>query len=357
MNINNINQGQIFKNYKELCLELEWEIKSGTDSKNAQFKELARYCKFNKSGRKFIIEEVYETPLPKIENRGKSEGSRNNNTVYGDMIQLLVLDLLAQCKDGNLSISRGKLMLAINMINKNYSPLGEQTKKLSMYTEIEEQVIYDFYNTTNSNFKNAVETALKTLMDKRIIWFEIVTKVSEMGNYKTRLATQEEIEIVRDSEKAVLIELGYRKVSDVRTSRHWRLFKSKVKTLLNKESQIDYYYFAYNINANEKYLQEERKELLNFLLEKVERNQYKGELNATINHNLIENAKKRQQKGFTSGKMSKYRSKEDYIENIAELVKLLINNKTSDIVQRVLNVDADDILTQTQMDEIEQLFS
>ncbi|MGM7720467.1 DUF5659 domain-containing protein [Metabacillus sp. Hm71] len=60
---------------------LEIEIKNGQSSKNAQFKELARYCNFEKIGHKFNINEIYNTPLPKIENRGKSPGSRNNHSV------------------------------------------------------------------------------------------------------------------------------------------------------------------------------------------------------------------------------------------------------------------------------------
>jgi hypothetical protein len=356
MNVKNLKSGQTFKNYKELCLELDMEIKSSTNSKNAQYNELSRYCNYNKVGHKIIIEEVYETPTQKIDNRGKSEGSRNNNVVYGDIIQLLILDLLAQCKDGKLSISRSKLMLTISMINGNYSTGGEHTKKLSQYTEIEESIIYDFYNTSNSNFKNAVETALKNLMDKRIIWYDVVTKVSELGSRKTRLATEEEKEIIRDSEKSILNELNYKQVSQVRCSKDWRLFKKKVKNLLHNESMIDYYYFAYNINANEKYLQEERKELLNFLLEKVKREEYKGELNSTIYINLIENAKKRQNKGFTSGKMGKYRLSKDYIENIESLARLLINNKTTDITKLIMNLE-EDILSEEQLDEIEQLFA
>lgn len=43
MNINNLTENQIIKNYKELCGMLE--INSTTsNSKKAQFKELDRFC-------------------------------------------------------------------------------------------------------------------------------------------------------------------------------------------------------------------------------------------------------------------------------------------------------------------------
>lgn len=355
MKIENISTGQIFKNYKELCLELEIEIKSSSNSKNAQFKELARYCKFSKSGHKFIIEEVYEKPLEKIENRGKSEGSRNNNSVYGDMIQLLILDLLAQCKGGKVSISRGKLMLVINMINENYRPCGENVKKLAKYTEIEEAVIYDFYNTSNSNFKSAVETALSNLMDKRIIWYDSVTKVAEKDTRVHRIATDEEKENILETEKQILNELKYKQVSQVRCSRDWKLFKTKVKNLLNKQSEIEYYYLAYDIVVNKKYLEEERKELFDLLLEEIERDEYKGELNATVYFNLIENAEKRHKKGFTSGKMGKHRSKSEYVDNIKKLVTLLIDDTAGDICEHVMNIKLED--TTISEEDYEMLMS
>lgn len=190
MLIDKIYTGQKFKNYKELCAVLGLEVKASANSKNSQIKEISRYCKLDKMGHTYTVEEVFATPLPKVENRGKNKNSHNNSTVlYGNIIQLLVLDLLAQCDDGNLSISRSRLLHTINMINGNYSKLGEQTKKLSTYTEIEESIIYDFYNTSNSNFKKTVETALKSLSDKRKIWFDVVTKVTEIGSFKSRIAT------------------------------------------------------------------------------------------------------------------------------------------------------------------------
>jgi hypothetical protein len=359
MNIENLKVGQSFKNYKELCVELGLEIKSSTDTKNAQFKELARFCKFNKVGHKFTIEEVFTIPLPKVDNRGKSDGSRNNNNVYGDMIQLLILDLLAQCKKGHVSISRGKLLLVVSMINENYSFCGENVKKLSKYTQIEESVIYDFYNTSNNNLKSAVDTALSTLMDKRIIWYDIITKVCDRESKIHRSATIQEKEIILECEMNVLKELKYKQISQVRVSKHWRLFKSKVKELLTTNTDIEYYYSAYDIVVNEKYLDEERKELYDFLLETVERNNYKNNLNSIVQTRIIENAEKRHNKAFTSKKMGKFRIKSEYIDDIKRLVNLLIDSNTSDISNHVLNVESDDNLSEEELELLifEDLFA
>lgn len=51
--------------------------KSSTNSRNKVIKELSRYGNLERIGRKYQYTEVYTTPKPKVDNRGKSEGSRN----------------------------------------------------------------------------------------------------------------------------------------------------------------------------------------------------------------------------------------------------------------------------------------
>ena len=47
MKINNISEGQIIKNYKALCEELEIEFKKG-GSRKTQLQDLERYFKYHK---------------------------------------------------------------------------------------------------------------------------------------------------------------------------------------------------------------------------------------------------------------------------------------------------------------------
>ncbi|WP_182004671.1 zinc-ribbon domain-containing protein [Priestia aryabhattai] len=76
MKIENISEGQIFKNYKELCKELEMPVKS-SNSKKAQFSELARHCKFVKVGHSIHIHEVYDQIVDKVETRGRKSEYKN----------------------------------------------------------------------------------------------------------------------------------------------------------------------------------------------------------------------------------------------------------------------------------------
>lgn len=57
-----------YKNYKELCLSMNWEVKSG-NTKIKQFKELDSLCKYHKEGQKIVIEEIFDIPKDIVDNR------------------------------------------------------------------------------------------------------------------------------------------------------------------------------------------------------------------------------------------------------------------------------------------------
>lgn len=349
MEINKLYVGQSFKNYKEMCLELGMEIKKSVDTKNAQFNELARFCKFSKMGHKITIDEVYEIPLPKVENRGK-------DSIYGNLIQLLITDLLAQC-NGHVSISRNKLMTTIGMVNCNYGECKELIQKLAKYTNIDEKVIYDFYNTSSSSFKSVIETALKSLMDKRVIMYNKIIKVSDKDTYSTRTAKETELNLIMDIERTILEQLGYKQISAVRMSKDWKNFKIKTTKLLHERSNIDFYFTAYDITIHEKYIVEERNELVNLLLAQIKRQDSKNELNQLIYVNLLLNAQKRHEKAFTSKKMGKVRINKSYIENFEQLANLLIDKNCPSIVQRVRNIELEeDIFTPEIIADLDELF-
>ena len=75
MKIENLKEGLIVKNYKEMCKLLGEEERTG-NSKISQLKEWKRHFGFYKEGNKFIITEVYDEPKNKED--GRSEGNNKN---------------------------------------------------------------------------------------------------------------------------------------------------------------------------------------------------------------------------------------------------------------------------------------
>ena len=83
----NIEQGEVFKNYKELCERLGEPVKGG-DSKKAQLKEWERIFSYQKQGHKFIITEVFNTQKQNIKRGG------NHNQVYAKDMDVIILSYL-----------------------------------------------------------------------------------------------------------------------------------------------------------------------------------------------------------------------------------------------------------------------
>lgn len=112
MDISNIQAGEIYKNYKELCSILGEQQKT-SNSKNAQLKEWERYFSYSRDGHKFIINEIYNSPQPKQDAR-----SQGNNRKY-ESISIThpeIVKFLEPSYNGNHNIENISQYSNINLI-------------------------------------------------------------------------------------------------------------------------------------------------------------------------------------------------------------------------------------------------
>ena len=82
--------GMTVKNYKVLCELLGQDVKDGK-SKKYQLEDFARYFDWEKSGQKFIISDIYDTPLTKEDKR-----KLGNNSIYVKCIEVILLQYLSK---------------------------------------------------------------------------------------------------------------------------------------------------------------------------------------------------------------------------------------------------------------------
>lgn len=135
MKTENIVIGQVFKNYKAVCEWLDVAPADG-NSKNAHIKEFERYCKYHKEGNKYIIDEVYDEPLNKVDNRVNNKGGNNNK--YFDLMDNVIIDLL---KHGDICESQKNLFC-------NKIPLF-QMNEYNKYYKVSLGTMANNYKTTN----------------------------------------------------------------------------------------------------------------------------------------------------------------------------------------------------------------
>jgi len=370
-------------NYKKLCEELDEKILTG-NAKLSQLKELERYFKFNKQGNKFVFTETYTIPKEKVDKRKDTKG---NNNVYGKYIEQLVLDLLVQnyqtTKERKIYLSRDKMLRALDMVNDNYSFGKFNRIILSDYINADNDNVKEFYMLNNRNLYETVERAFKSLESKCLVSWKLVTTVAcgltefnqniilEDGTEVNILdfiggseedkiaisketyttASDEELDTILYAENKILEVMGLESKKDVFICDKYTEFNKKVCELLNKTSNIRYYYKSYDVIFHEKVVQELEK-ISQWILEQEVRQNIKVTLNGIISNKLVINAEERQNKAIEEGSKifgklntDKYshiklerRSEDNYIEDNKNIVNTVINYNKGDLKSQMIKV-------------------
>jgi hypothetical protein len=112
MNIENLTNGMKVKNYKEMCSILNEETSTGT-AKIAQLKEWERYFDYEKSGHKFIINEIYAQPLPK---------DFSENDIYSKYVQVILTEYLKEIGSGNYTMKQ--LLKICGFVNEHWEDMS-----------------------------------------------------------------------------------------------------------------------------------------------------------------------------------------------------------------------------------------
>lgn len=363
MKIENLQQEMTIKNYKELCGILNVKVKTG-ESKQCQLRDFERYFKYHKDGNKFIIDEIYEVPKEKIDNRGKSKGSRNNNNIYGKYIEKLVLDLLVQQYNSTdlqrrkIYMSRDKMLLSLNMVNDNYTFSKFNKKVLCNYINVDIDNAKEFYDINNKNLLDTAERAFDSLANKCLIDWNLVTtvavneesyiinedgkeiKLSEIH----RTATEYEREWILDAEQRTLVNMGMESKKEVYLKDQYEEFNKCVCEILQEEeTDIKYYYKSYDIVFHPNIIKELEK-INKFILEQEERQNIKVTLNGIISKRFKENVQNRQDKASEEkekvfgidnnayAEMKRDRRLDyNYIDDNNKIIDTVIDYKTKDL--------------------------
>lgn len=246
MKIENLKVGQIIKNYKEMCVLLDEEITTGGNKKKAQHKEWERYFKYHKQGNKYIIDEIYKDPLPKVENI--------KNSKYSVYIEKLIIHMLSRCpinKDTKtINMSRNGLYLMLHMINENYTLGRNNINSFSRHLKIPTATLYDFYNDTTVKMNSAVERTLNKLQRQCLIKWEYRISV-KLTSGAIRLATDDEISFIVECERKTLKEFKCKDKQEVFLKGKWNKFNHEVIQKIIKEYNILYYFKTFYIYTTE----------------------------------------------------------------------------------------------------------
>lgn len=247
------------------------------------------------------------------------------------------------------TISRSELLRRIKMVNDNYRYFRNRRNMLSNSTDIKVEEINDFYDLSYGTFKSNIETALKRLERKSLIFVknemtvcyiedntqnrqDVLNSSNTITHYRN--ATDIEIERIQAIERTVMknnFNCDDKQYIYKRGLETVRKFNKIVNEITYKKLHILYFYKSYKLIFNHDNI---TKKLEDLLLSDVMQQCHQYELNYGIQEKLLTNAINRHDKAELDVLMDNkdniklIRSSEKYVNNTKKLNELLIDIDT-----------------------------
>lgn len=237
--LQNIEIGKTYKNYKNMCDVLQEPIKNGK-SKTYQIEEWKRYFNFEKVGQKFLVTEIYQVPL-------KNEDLRNkgNNSIYVQYIELLLLNQLAKEPNWRCALTKQKLFEILGLTNKKYKE--KPYKELMEFnSSIKTFDINHFYQRANQKLEQILFGALKNLKNRCLISYSEQIVIVDQNN-ETKIASDKEIKLINSIYKQVLNEMKYISLTQVFLKFKGDDFYNRVNEILYERYKWQYTYKQYKL--------------------------------------------------------------------------------------------------------------
>lgn len=262
-----------YKNWNEICEVMEWKIIRGT-YKKARLKDLDTLCKYHKNGNKFVIDEIYEIPLDKVDNRvnnGQSQGSRGNNNKYMQYSTNILENKFSTLdKAENYYFTTNQLSKECCIINDNFTKAIDKKKSFRKYLNNEginnQGSFYDIFNKLNDLKRKIIVSGLNKLQKEgKIIFYSNYIICFIDG--KIREVEEEELELINNIENNFLKENNLTKkklmYNDEKKKELYKLIDSALFNLIGEGFRMCYQVFIImNIKCKSIDIQEDKKNMI-----------------------------------------------------------------------------------------------
>ena len=237
---------KIYKNWRELCEELDWKTTGGT-YKKARLKELDTICSYHKDGNKIVIDEIYEVAKEKVDgrasngNNGHSTKStkeddcrKNKNAIYKELDDIILNYLYCHTSDDTVNVTKKQL------VRKCEFDISVQETN-----EYNKETISDVMDVYKNILTHAVDSSLKRLEKKGFINYKNTFMIHYKGEW--RLATEEEEMKIKEVEEQVKEEMKIKNVF-LLDEEMQMIYYNKCSKVCYKKDICYLYYKVININ-------------------------------------------------------------------------------------------------------------
>lgn len=249
-----LKAGNIIKNYIELCELLD--VKP-TKSKGREYhiKEFERYCNYHKAGQKFIIDEVYDTPIEKTDGR-KNNGGHIGNTTYEDLMDKLLINMLYDM--GDIDITFNELFSCnIPLFTKNYKELLENGyKDFAQKHKMSKGLVLTYQQKIRNIVVKCFETALNRLQKNGVITWRKNIKFTN-SQLEQDFADEQLTKDIKDAENLIYEEMNITHFDRINPKIN-KKFKTKVCKQLDN---VISYWNVYSIEILDENIQETEDDL------------------------------------------------------------------------------------------------
>ncbi len=221
MKIENLTQGQVLKNYKELCSALEVKEKGG-DSKKAQIDELERHVNYHREGNKFVIDEIYGVAQEKT--RSDKGLTRDDYNTIKEKFKPLIYNVLLTKPNFTYTTTFSNWLKETNLVEEEFIKERARVENECYYNDFTK----DFINTESDSLRRCFMSALDSMSKSK--------KGGKVSHFKKKIA------IDLDDKH---IELGERETSEI----------------LNIEKEL---YELFGVDSRQELTYKSRKELREF---------------------------------------------------------------------------------------------
>lgn len=204
---NKLKPGELIT-YKEVCDRLNIPYYTSGNQKKSQIKELKRYIDFETVNRKWLIMEIYSSPLE------KEVRAVPKNSIYVKYVECILLGHLGKQPGNETYITKNKLWLLLGMINNNYNfykdkyEVLEESNELMTFFEVN-----NFYQRSNSYLSKIVDSSLNSLKRRYLIEWEEPYMISindaDGKSYQYYEASVDETEKILELKRNTLLEFGF----------------------------------------------------------------------------------------------------------------------------------------------------
>lgn len=259
MKIENLKEGMVIKNYKELCELLELKPTTGRGKQN-QLLLLNTWCDYHKQGNKFIIDNIFkEQKLPEI---SLQEVVKSRNNKYIKPLANIIIEYLYNNPKDVRNVPLSRLFTMLGITNTNYIDCNYYRKELSQLYDIRLASIYYFYSNTRLEFKNIIERCLNNLQSRRVLNWRKTIMIRDSKTGQLYQADEDTEKMIITSEKEALNHMQLDNMYQVISNKS--LLKEFNKIVYAETGELDYFY-TYNLIIGSQAL---RIEYINVMKEK-----------------------------------------------------------------------------------------